>query len=48
MFYSLQKTFFTLRDRVEIAAAFFALNRSSFNGTTLSGGMSPDVLRQVQ
>ncbi|WP_265016459.1 hypothetical protein [Wolbachia endosymbiont (group A) of Andrena dorsata] len=37
MFYSLQKTFFTLKDRVEIAAAFFALNRSSFSGTTLSG-----------
>ncbi|WP_265026466.1 DNA adenine methylase [Wolbachia endosymbiont (group A) of Bibio marci] len=41
MFYSLQKTFFTLRDRVEIAAAFFALNRTSFSGTTLFGGMSP-------
>ncbi|WP_280524748.1 DNA adenine methylase [Wolbachia pipientis] len=41
MFYNLQKTFFTLKDRVEIAAAFFALNRSSFSGTTLSGGMSP-------
>lgn len=41
MFYNLQKTFFTLKDRIEIAAAFFALNRSSFSGTTLSGGMSP-------
>ncbi|MDR2425727.1 MAG: DNA adenine methylase [Endomicrobium sp.] len=41
MFYNLQKTFFNLKDRVEIAAAFFALNRSSFSGTTLSGGMSP-------
>lgn len=41
MFYNLQKTFFNLKDRTEIAAAFFALNRSSFSGTTLSGGMSP-------
>ncbi|MBY7649123.1 MAG: adenine methyltransferase [Candidatus Liberibacter europaeus] len=40
MFYNLQKTFFALNDSVEIAAAFFALNRSSFSGTTLSGGMS--------
>lgn len=41
MFYNLQKTFFSLNDKVEVAAAFFALNRSSFSGTTLSGGMSP-------
>lgn len=41
MFYNLQKTFLNLKDRTEIAAAFFALNRSSFSGTTLSGGMSP-------
>lgn len=41
MFYHLQKTFFTLEDSVEIAAVFFVLNRASFSGTTLSGGLSP-------
>ncbi len=41
-FYALQKRFFSLTDRVEQAATFFALNRSSYSGTTLSGGMSPD------
>ena len=40
-FYALQKRFFKRTDRVEQAAAFFALNRSSYSGTTLSGGMSP-------
>ena len=41
-FYALQKRFVTLDDEVERAAQFFVLNRSSFSGTTLSGGMSPD------
>jgi DNA adenine methylase len=41
MFYNLQKCFVGLNDEVERAAAFFVLNRSSFSGTTLSGGMSP-------
>lgn len=41
MFYNLQKRFIHLSNRVERAAAFFVLNRSSFSGTTLSGGMSP-------
>jgi len=41
-FYSLQKRYTHLTDEVERAAAFFVLNRSSFSGTTLSGGMSPD------
>ena len=40
-FYNLQKRFVNLTDEVERAAAFFVLNRSSFSGTTLSGGMSP-------
>ena len=40
-FYALQKRYFTLSDRVECAAAFYVLNRSSYSGTTLSGGMSP-------
>lgn len=41
-FYYLQKIYLTLTDEVELAAVFFVLNRSSFSGTTLSGGMSPD------
>ncbi|MDR1218425.1 MAG: DNA adenine methylase [Treponema sp.] len=41
MFYNLQKTFYSIKDRVECAACFYAINRSSFSGTTLSGGMSP-------
>ncbi|WP_455473913.1 DNA adenine methylase [Bartonella sp. B30(2025)] len=41
LFYHLQKTFGNITNHLEIAAAFFALNRSSFSGTTLSGGMSP-------
>ena len=40
-FYALQKRYFSLEDRLERAAAFFVLNRSSYSGTTLSGGMSP-------
>jgi DNA adenine methylase len=40
-FYSLQKRHVQLENKVEKAAAFFVLNRSSFSGTTLSGGMSP-------
>ena len=40
-FYNLQKRYIHLTDEVERAAAFFVLNRSSFSGTTLSGGMSP-------
>lgn len=41
-FYNLQKRYMTLTDKRERAAAFFVLNRSSFSGSTLSGGMSPD------
>jgi DNA adenine methylase len=40
-FYSLQKRYMTLDGEIERAAAFYVLNRSSFSGTTLSGGMSP-------
>ena len=40
-FYHLQRTYHRLRKPVRKAAAFYALNRSSFSGTTLSGGMSP-------
>lgn len=41
-FYALQKRFLHLDSDLETAAAFYVLNRSSFSGTTLSGGMSPD------
>ena len=41
-FYNLQKGFMNLQDALERATVFFVLNRSSFSGTTLSGGMSPN------
>ncbi len=41
-FYNLQKGFDNLPDDLEKAAVFFVLNRSSFSGTTLSGGMSSE------
>ena len=41
-FYRLQKRFMNLRNDMDRAAVFFVLNRSSFSGTTLSGGMSPN------
>ena len=41
-FYALQKRFPCLKNGLQRAAAFYALNRSSFSGTTLSGGMSPN------
>ena len=40
-FYALQVSLAGLADPLEQAAAFFVLNRASFSGTTLSGGMSP-------
>lgn len=40
-FYQLQQGYLDLDDKLERAAAFYVLNRSSFSGTTLSGGMSP-------
>ena len=40
-FYAMQKKHTTIPDKKEMAAVFFAINRSSFSGTTLSGGMSP-------
>ena len=40
-FYELQKGYNELSDYVERAAVFFVLNRSSFSGSTMSGGMSP-------
>lgn len=41
-FYKLQKEQFEKTDEWDIAAIFFVLNRSSFSGSTLSGGMSPE------
>jgi DNA adenine methylase len=41
-FYHLQKTFAHITSKEERAAVFFVLNRASFSGATLSGGMSPD------
>ncbi len=40
-FYNLQKGFEDMEDPLDRAAVFFVLNRCSFSGTTLSGGMSP-------
>ena len=40
-FYALQKGYCQDMDELERAAIFYVLNRSSFSGTTLSGGMSP-------
>ena len=39
-FYNLQKQYFTFKDKFHLASVFYSLNRSSFSGTTLSGGMS--------
>ncbi len=39
-FYALQKRYVELKDKRDLAATFFVLNRASFSGTTLSGGMS--------
>jgi DNA adenine methylase len=47
-FYNLQKRYMNLDDKVERAAAFYVLNRCSFSGTTLSGGMSPGHPRFTQ
>ena len=41
-FYELQKTQTLLLTKLERAAAFYVLNRASFSGATLSGGMSPN------
>lgn len=40
-FYKLQKKLIYIEDPIVRGAAFFVLNRSSFSGTTMSGGMSP-------
>ena len=40
-FYRIQKEYDNLENRLEKAAHFYLLNRTSFSGTTFSGGMSP-------
>jgi DNA adenine methylase len=40
-FYDLQRSFADLPTRLFRAATFFVLNRASYSGITLSGGMSP-------
>lgn len=40
-FYELQKTQTRFKTRLQRAAVYYVLNRSSFSGSTLSGGMSP-------
>ena len=44
-FYQLQKTQSQLEGKIARAAAFYVINRASFSGCTLSGGMSPGHLR---
>ncbi|MEO8712532.1 MAG: DNA adenine methylase [Parafilimonas sp.] len=41
-FYELQHTQTKFKTKLERAAVYYVLNRSSFSGATLSGGMSPD------
>ena len=40
-FYKTQRTLHKLDPKYHKAAAFFAINRASFSGITMSGGMSP-------
>ena len=40
-FYHLQKTQMKIADKTARAAVFYVINRASFSGCTLSGGMSP-------
>jgi DNA adenine methylase len=41
-FYELQRTQNSFKTKWERAAVYYVINRSSFSGTTLSGGMSPN------
>jgi len=42
MFYSLQKSCMVEADKIKQGAMFFVLNRCSFSGSTMNGGMSPN------
>lgn len=44
-FKALKENISLLRDKFEIAATFYVVNRCSFSGCTLSGGMSPGTTR---
>jgi DNA adenine methylase len=41
-FYRLQRESMCFSDKLQRAAGYYVLNRSSFSGSTLSGGMSPN------
>jgi DNA adenine methylase len=41
-FYELQQTQTKFKSKMDRAGVFYVLNRSSFSGSTLSGGMSPE------
>lgn len=41
-FYALQQTQTRFQTKIQRAAVYYVLNRSSFSGSTLSGGMSPE------
>lgn len=41
-FSEIQKNIYNSNDEIELAAKFYVLNRCSFSGSTLSGGMSPN------
>ena len=41
-FYELQQTQMQFKNKLKRAAVYYVLNRSSFSGATLSGGMSPE------
>jgi DNA adenine methylase len=47
-FYDLQKELPKIKSRHEQAAIFYVINRSSYSGSTASGGMSPDHPRFTQ
>jgi DNA adenine methylase len=47
-FYELQNEQTNFTDKFQRASVFYVLNRSSFSGSTLSGGMSPDHPRFTQ
>lgn len=47
-FYLLQKTQTNFTTKLQRAAVYYVLNRSSFSGATLSGGMSPQHPRFTQ
>lgn len=47
-FYTLQQTQTIFKTKLQRAAVYYVLNRSSFSGSTLSGGMSPGHPRFTQ